>query len=232
MIVGNGMMANAMRFIDRDDTVFFCSGVSNSSELNESAFLREYNLLIEYAHLNKKLIYFSSYFVNFENYRQKSYYNHKFKIEQLIQSSFKNYAIYRLPQVVGFSGNPNTLTNFIYNKIISSETIPIFKNAKRNLIDVECIRKVVDHINKYNLFNNEIINLISTHNYNIEDIIRAFDIITDGTISIKYLETSENEFPILIDNRIYEIFTKLEIIFDDYYLEKLIQIYYEKKHVG
>ena len=45
MIVGNGLIANLFREKDRENVVFFASGVSNSLETEKSAFLREENLL-------------------------------------------------------------------------------------------------------------------------------------------------------------------------------------------
>ena len=45
MIVGNGLIANLFKNEDRENVVFFASGVSNSLETEKSAFLREENLL-------------------------------------------------------------------------------------------------------------------------------------------------------------------------------------------
>ena len=232
MIVGNGMMAKAMRDIDRDDIVFFCSGVSNSSELDEIAFKREYDLLLEHVTLKKKLIYFSSYFVNFDEYHQKKYYKHKFQIEQFIQSTFTNYTIYRLPQVVGFSHNPHTLTNFIHNSIVESKAIPVFKNSKRNIIDIRCIIRVVKLANDENLFHNQIVNLVAAINFDIEDIIQAFEAISEKKAEKYFVETQEHEFPILLEEKMKTIYKKLGIVFNDDYLETLIKNYYERKHVG
>ena len=45
MIVGNGLIANLFKNEDRENVVFFASGVSISLETEKSAFLREENLL-------------------------------------------------------------------------------------------------------------------------------------------------------------------------------------------
>lgn len=232
MIIGNGMMARAMMEIDQEDIVFFCSGVSNSSEINQEAFDREFNLLNEQVSLKKKLIYFSSYFVNFEGYHQKRYYKHKFQVEQFIQSTFKDYTIYRLPQVVGYSDNPHTLTNFLHNCILESKRIPVFKNSKRNIIDIRCIKRVVEYANNAKLFQNEVVNLIAAMNFDIEEIIRAFELITQKKSQKYFVETQEHEFPILLKDEMREIFTQLGILFNDNYLEMLIKNYYERKYVG
>ncbi|RXK60020.1 hypothetical protein ESA94_13310 [Lacibacter luteus] len=232
MIIGNGMLASAMRSIDRDDVLFFCSGVSNSSEIDDKPFLREETLLQEYLHTDRKLIYFSSYFVNFEVFLTKEYYQHKLRLEKFITSRFKNFTIYRLPQVVGHSNNPATLTNFIYNKIVSNETIPVFINSKRNLLDIETVKRVIEYINTENLLRNKTVNLISTINYDIETIISAIEFFTKKKALKKLIVNSENDFPILLEAEILQIFSDLEIVFDESYLEKIIKTYYAYKYVS
>jgi nucleoside-diphosphate-sugar epimerase len=232
MIIGNGMLASAMRSIDRDDVLFFCSGVSNSSETTQDAFLREQNLLIEQIHPDRKLIYFSSYFVNFENFLTREYYQHKIRLERLIASRFENFTIYRLPQVVGQSNNPATLTNFIYNKIISNETIPVFLNSKRNLLDIATVTKVIGYINAEKLFHNKTVNLVSTINYDTESIIDAIEIITDKKAKKKLTVNSENDFPVLLEAEMLRIFSTLGIVFDENYLERIIKTYYAYKYAS
>ena len=62
MIVGNGLIANLFKNEDRENVVFFASGVSNSLETEKSAFLREENLLRKTLEENpeKIFIYFST----------------------------------------------------------------------------------------------------------------------------------------------------------------------------
>ena len=49
MIIGNGNIARALKDIDRDDLLFFASGVSNSQEDRESEYKREMELLLDHA---------------------------------------------------------------------------------------------------------------------------------------------------------------------------------------
>ena len=232
MVIGNGMLASAMRSIDRDDIIFFCSGVSNSSETAQEAFLREQNLLLEQIHPDKRFVYFSSYFVNFEIFLAKEYYQHKLRVEKLIATRCEKYTIYRLPQIVGHSNNPATLTNFIYNKIMSNETIPVFMNSKRNLLDIPTVTKVIGHINTENLFLNKTVNLVSTINYDVESIIDAIEIITEKKAKKKLTVNSENDFPILLGEEMRQIFSTLGIVFDETYLEKIIKTYYAYKYAS
>jgi len=228
MIVGNGMIANALKKIDKDDVVFFCSGVSNSNEQNEEEFIREKASLIAFANSDKKLIYFSSYFVNFENYLTKRYYQHKSEIEQIIQNSFERFIIYRLPQIVGKSSNPNTLTNFIADKIEKNEILPVYKKAKRNIIDIDDVALIIDYSNQHNLFCNQVVNLISPKSYNIDEIINVFESVMKIKANKKYLTSNEIEFDILLTNEMEKLFIMLQINFDELYLENLINKYYRR----
>ena len=45
MIIGNGLIASLFNEYDKENVVFFASGVSNSSETRREEFLREENLI-------------------------------------------------------------------------------------------------------------------------------------------------------------------------------------------
>ena len=63
MVVGNGMMANDFAMRKNDEKhIIFASGVSNSTETSQEAFLREERLLhhIIEAYPDKIIVYFST----------------------------------------------------------------------------------------------------------------------------------------------------------------------------
>ena len=84
MIIGNGMLANAVRFYDKDEVIFFASGVSNSLEKDPSAFEREIRLLHSCIEENphKKLIYFSTCSVYDPSKAESPYVKHKLNAEK------------------------------------------------------------------------------------------------------------------------------------------------------
>ena len=45
MIIGNGIIANSLKQIDSENTLFFASGVSNSLETRTAEFEREFTLV-------------------------------------------------------------------------------------------------------------------------------------------------------------------------------------------
>lgn len=228
MIIGQGMIARALMENDSDDTIFFCSGVSNSNEENDDAFRREMNILTALSNTDKKLIYFSSYFVNFESYMTKKYYQHKAEIEQTIQKTFANFTIYRLPQVVGKSTNPHTLTNFIAYKISNGESLSIYRGAKRNLIDLDDVVKIVSYANNHNLFTNQTVNLISPVNYDVNEIVHSFEEILQKRTVKHDLVSDEAEFTVLLSEEVQMLYAQLNIEFNKDYLINLISKYYKR----
>ncbi|RXM60929.1 hypothetical protein BOQ60_23605 [Chryseobacterium sp. CH1] len=84
MIIGNGILANALKFYDKDDVIFFASGVSNSLEKEASEFEREISLLKSVVSQNpdKKFFYFSTCSIYDPTKTGSPYVIHKLKIEK------------------------------------------------------------------------------------------------------------------------------------------------------
>lgn len=120
MIIGNGDIANALREVDRDDLLFFASGVSNSQETRESEYEREAKLLDEQDQ-GRHIVYFSSLSIF---YKDSRYTIHKRTMEGLIKYAFSTYTIIRLGNIT-WGDNPHTLINFLRNKIKNNEPIDI-----------------------------------------------------------------------------------------------------------
>lgn len=143
MIVGNGMLARAFapRYACTDDVVVFASGVSNSNETRQSEFDRERELLRPFLGRHGKVVYFSSCGVEDAGEKNRPYMKHKQEMEALVLAAPEGYVI-RLPQVVGLTPNPNTLTNFLSNRIRSGEPFTVWSRAQRNLVDVDDIASI------------------------------------------------------------------------------------------
>lgn len=169
MIVGNGLLASAIEHknLDRSNTVFFASGVSNSSETRDAEFLREKELLKQVIESNhdKILIYFSSCSVYDKVI--SPYASHKFNMESIVQDSCDRYYIFRLPQVVGHIGNPNTVFNFLCDKIKKQESFDVWEKVYRNFIDVDNVVDIVGDIMDVGE-DGKILNIASPFNVSIE----------------------------------------------------------------
>jgi nucleoside-diphosphate-sugar epimerase len=146
MIIGNGLIASGFLNSKEDFNacVIFASGVSNSKETNVKQFERERNLILETISKNqdKKFIYFSSVLAGVS---KNEYYIHNLEMEHLIKDKAKNFIIFKLPQVIGNSGNKNNLINHLVNQIKNDEELTVFINVSRALVDIDDVVKIVNY---------------------------------------------------------------------------------------
>lgn len=117
MIIGHGTIASVLR--DREDRLYFASGVSNSSETRESEYQREKNLL-SVQDRSQHIVYFSTLSVF---YKKSRYTQHKLEMEALIKE-FPRYTIVRLGNPV-WGNNLNHLVPYLRNKIRKHEKFEI-----------------------------------------------------------------------------------------------------------
>lgn len=141
-IIGRGMFAKAFKNSKSDNCIFFCSGVSKSTEKELKEFEREKSLLsrtIENAD-NKCIVYFSSILAADES---NDYYSHKKKMEDLVASKSNRYLIMRLPQVAGSVTNETLLPNFVKNIYLGNQ-FDIYNDAPRTIIDIDDVVLLFD----------------------------------------------------------------------------------------
>lgn len=92
-IIGNGDLASVLT--DREDIIFFASGVSNSKEERPIEFEREMKLLLQQPR-NKHLVYFSSLSIY---YAKTEYARHKRIMEKTIRNHWESFTIIRLGNI-------------------------------------------------------------------------------------------------------------------------------------
>lgn len=226
MIVGNGLISTAFRSFDFEsdpNVIIYASGVSNSQESRNEAFLRERTMLLEALALEKFICYFSTCSIDDPQLLKTPYVVHKREMEALVATA-NDYLIVRLPQVVGRTANANTLTNYIYNKIISAECFYVYENARRNLIDVDDVALIVNFFLRNASVNRTTINVASPVSISIGKLVSVFesilgknaryDIVNGGgayTIDIELTEAAASQ---------------IGVKFDDTYIERVIRKYY------
>lgn len=223
MIVGRGLIATQFINVDRDDVIFFASGVSNSSETKKEEFLREQNLIEETIRKNKNIlmIYFSTCSIYDSSKYNSPYVLHKLHMEEIIKESASKFLILRISNAVGKGGNPNLLMNYIYRQIVNNSELVIHKNATRNLIDVEDVKNITLKYLENNDFN-KIVNVAYIENYYIQEIIEAFEENLNIKSFIK-IEDKGEHYSIDVSELNYEF----KFIIKQKYLENLINKYYE-----
>ncbi|MEJ5051255.1 hypothetical protein WH221_15595 [Chryseobacterium culicis] len=175
MIIGNGILATAVRPYDREEILFFASGVSNSLEKNPAEFEREISLLTKVTEEfpDKKIVYFSTCSIYDPTKKDSPYVNHKLNAEKFITEQCKNFVIFRIGNAVGRGGNPNTLINFLKNSILSGNKFTIHNNARRILIGTDDIALFTEQY--LDVFNNEIINLTYPYQYSLPEILSLLE---------------------------------------------------------
>ena len=176
MIIGNGLIANLFRENDRENVVFFASGVSNSLETEKSAFLREENLLRKTLEENpeKIFIYFSTCSIYDSSKNGSFYVNHKLRMEQIVEELSRNFLILRVSNAVGKGGNPNLLMNYLVNAFHQEKEITVHTLATRNLIDADDIKNITLKFINENILN-KIINVAYLENFSTSEILEILE---------------------------------------------------------
>ena len=179
-IIGSGFIASGFKkhlnFIKKNNIIIYAAGISNSLEVRRKKLNIEISRLKKFIQDNKKkLVYISTYSVNDNSRKNKLYVKNKIKIEKIIKSNINDYIIIRLPEIIGKSKNPNTLTNFFYNNLIKNKPFKVFKNSRRNLLDIDDAIKNCLKIIKINKKKNKIINLLNRRFYTPLQIVSSFE---------------------------------------------------------
>ncbi|BAP29229.1 uncharacterized protein CHSO_0192 [Chryseobacterium sp. StRB126] len=192
MIIGNGIIANAVKSYDREDIIFFASGVSNSLETRASEFERESSLLktVYEDNREKKLIYFSTLSIHDQSKQNSPYVIHKKEIENYIENNIGNYLILRIGNIVGKGGNPNTLFNFLKTQIGNNNKFTLHLKARRLLLDIDDICRFVESQGLQ--AHNKTINFSFPYYYDLKQIINAIEKETNK--KGLYHETDEGDF--------------------------------------
>ena len=191
-IFGNGFIAKNLKKIRLPEKFFiYAAGVSNSNIKQKKVYNREINQfkkIIKKINPRKILIYISSLSVENKNLQKDKYVKNKLIIEKIIKNEVPKYIIIRLPQVVGKNHNKHTLTNFIYNTFKKGKNFYLWKNSKRNLIDIDDVVKILRAYLLNSPKINSTINIFNPESISVRNIIKIFSEISLKKITIKELK--------------------------------------------
>jgi hypothetical protein len=129
MIIGKGSVASVLE--DRDDLVFFASGVSNSSCIDEKEYERELNLL-KTVPTDKHVVYFSNLGIY---YKQDRYTQHKRDVEEYIRNNYTSYTIVRI-EVCEWVKTPNTILN-VFKRQLAEGIEPKIQDTTRYVLSLD-----------------------------------------------------------------------------------------------
>ncbi len=219
MIIGNGMIARAMKGVDDDRLLIFASGVSNSSEIRRSEFARELNLLISKITENpeKKLLYFSTASIYDLSKKNSKYTEFKLQIEAYIQENVKNYIILRVGNVISSGGNANTMINFFKYAINNDIEFNLSVDAIRYFIDIEDVRKFI--LLNERKFNNQVVDLYYPYPILVLEIVKILEDVLSKKATYRLIK-SNSEYRHNIPLYLKEYFRE-----DNQYINKAIKKY-------
>jgi nucleoside-diphosphate-sugar epimerase len=229
MIIGSGLLARAFAplFADSRDYCVYAAGVSNSNCSDQREFAREQDRLMiamEQHRLVDLFLYFGTCSAN--GSMDSPYVQHKIKMEKII-AEHPRYLILRLPQTAGKTENPHTLLNYIFTRIIRSERFQIWKNARRNIIDVEDVVRIAAGLALEEGVRKECINVANFSDYPMSDVVAIMEKVVGKRAIFDSLDKG-GIYPI-DTQRICTVAQRCGVVFSPEYLELVIRKYYESR---
>lgn len=234
MIIGSGLLATAFfpAFGNRQDVCIYAAGVSNSNCQNTKEFAREGRRLEEALRLGDSFdafVYFGTCSVADPGAIDTPYVRHKLAMECMVRSFPRN-LILRLPNVVGRTPNPHTLTNFLYARIARGESFSLWGKAKRNVIDIDDVARIADRMIEDQSTRRTTRNIANSRNYSMLRIVEAMESVL-GKKGVFDVVEKGYEYP--IDTSSTSRFVRAaEVEFGEDYLTKVLVKYYGKATNG
>jgi len=170
------------------------------------------------------LIYFSTTSVDDPDLQQTAYVQHKLNMEDLVRSNAHRYAIFRLSNLAGRSDNPNTILNYFFQHIAQGIPFQLWQRSERNIIDVEDVYRIADHLLQHQMATNRTLNIANTASYPVTYIV---DTIEEFCGKQGLYSLDDRGGPVSIDtHEIAAVCETLGIRFGEGYLEKILQKYF------
>ena len=227
MIIGSGMMSRSFAGTlgEEPGVVVYGAGVSNSRCTDQREFERERTRLAAAldAHADAdRFLYFSTCSIDDRELRDSDYVCHKLRMEEMVRRH-RAHLVFRLPQVAGRTPNPNTLLNYLYARIVRAERFVVWTRARRNIIDVEDVRRLalafVDSGRR-----GATINLANEADAGMPEIVRTFERVTDSRAVYDEVERGGSYRIDVSDQR--SLLRKAGVEFHPGYLEQVLRKYY------
>ncbi len=227
MVIGYGMIANIFNsYRDKEDIVIFASGVSDSTNVASAAFTREKELVANTLKTNqgKLIVYFSTCSIYDPGLQDSVYVQHKKNVEEYIIANHSPSLVFRLTNPVGKTTNTNTLVNFFIKNILEKTGFEIWKNATRNIIDIDDMYLICNEIIQQKLFINQIINIANPQNYPVPFIVETIE--KHFGVKGNYTISDKGNGPVIDSSLVQPLFQKFNITFDKHYLSEILQKYF------
>jgi glycosyltransferase involved in cell wall biosynthesis/dTDP-4-dehydrorhamnose reductase len=227
VLIGNGVIAN--RFCDyalKSNYLIFAGSI-NDFAINDDAAFQNEEAALQLALADNPdvpFIYFSSCSILDPEVGETPYVLHKIRMEKLLQSQAKFFLIFRLPEVVGLSGDESNLVNFLVDAISNKKPFEISAKAQKNLIDIDNVHTIADEIIKSNKYSNSIINIASTQKTSIYALIQNIEQFLG--LKARFDKVEKGSDMDLDISEIQPLLSMLNINFDENYIPRALEKYF------
>lgn len=227
MLIGNGVIAN--RFCDyalKSNYLIFAGSI-NDFAINDDAAFQNEEAALQLALADNPdvpFIYFSSCSILDPEVGETPYVLHKIRMEKLLQNQAKFFLIFRLPEVVGLSGDESNLVNFLVDAISNKKPFEISAKAQKNLIDIDNVHTIADEIIKSNKYSNSIINIASTQKTSIYALIQNIEQFLG--LKARFDKVEKGSDMDLDISEIQPLLSMLNINFDENYIPRALEKYF------
>jgi nucleoside-diphosphate-sugar epimerase len=228
VIIGSGVLARAFApyFSSSTSECVYAAGVSNSSCKDPTEYQREMlrltDALTRYQHADL-FIYFGTCSVNDPLANSTPYVQHKVRMEKIV-ANHPRHLILRLPQLAANTVNPHTLLNYIFARVSRSERFQVWKNARRNIIDVDDVVRIAVSLAKEDGLRGECVNIANFLDISVPDIVEIMAQVVGKKSVCDYLNYG-GAYPIDA-GRIRHIAERCGVLFNPEYTEHVIRKYY------
>jgi nucleoside-diphosphate-sugar epimerase len=189
MVTGNGMIAQAFMDLVHDSSVHvFASGVSRSTERDPRAFERERQLICSQPLDRSRFIYFSSCSVYDPSLSATPYVTHKRAMEDLVRERYPDHLIVRLPNLVGHTTNPYTLTNFLRDRILLGDPFDMQVRACRYLLDVEMVSIDLRPLFRLPALKGRAIDVCGSIAFTLPELVRAMELVLGRRTAVNQID--------------------------------------------
>lgn len=212
---------------ERDESVVvFASGVSDSQCSVEAEYSREATLLresIETCANARLFLYFSTCSIFDPSARDSRYVKHKLQMEELV-SRHGSHLVLRLPVVVGPTANATSLVRHLADRMRAGQSVEVWKNAGRYLIDVDDVVAIGVDLIETELARNERINVAGPKDTPLPELVETLGrVIGKQPVCRCVKRGSRYTFD---TERIEASVARQGIRFDCSYLERTLRKYY------
>ena len=148
---------------------------------------------------------------------------HKQDMEALVLSRAGGVVI-RLPQVVGVTPNPHTLTNYLRDKLLSGDRFTLWSKAERNLVDIDDVVAIASAMIDDGLPAQAVVPIAAQRSLRMVEIVAIFERVLQcrGNYVVE-----DSGAPLPIDQRVAgAVASRLGIDLAGDYAERVISKYY------